>query len=186
MGEKIMELIYVYIEKFDNFIFKQGIQLSNDFNIENNNGELLIKRNKDYLKNFYGENISNISVLVGKNGSGKTTILDILGMDREDRLKNSIKKKSVKDEYFLLYYIGRNDDGDDMYGIEVMGENVLSNMIKNIDNGTDDEIYDKSKTSIGKVYKYENNILKSINKHYFDYRHYSGREKGCIKHKCWR
>ena len=47
-----MELIYVYIEKFDNFIFKQGIQLSNDFNIENNNGELLIKRNKDYLKNF--------------------------------------------------------------------------------------------------------------------------------------
>ncbi len=72
---------------------------------EKNNGELLIKRNKDYLKNFYGENISNISVLVGKNGSGKTTILDILGMDREDRLKNSIKKKSVKDEYFLLYYL---------------------------------------------------------------------------------
>lgn len=62
----------------------------------------------------------------GKNGSGKTTILDILGMDREDRLKNSIKKKSVKDEYFLLYYIGRNDDGDDMYGIEVMGKNVLT------------------------------------------------------------
>lgn len=73
-----------------------------------------------------GENISNISVLVGKNGSGKTTILDILGMDREDRLKNSIKKKSVKDEYFLLYYIGRNDEGDDMYGIEVMGKNVLT------------------------------------------------------------
>ena len=73
-----------------------------------------------------GENISNISVLVGKNGSGKTTILDILGMDREDRLKNSIKKKSVKDEYFLLYNIGRNDDGDDMYGIEVMGKNVLT------------------------------------------------------------
>ena len=73
-----------------------------------------------------GENISNISVLVGKNGSGKTTILDILGMDREDRLKNQIKKKSVKDEYFLLYYIGRNDDGDDMYGIEVMGKNVLT------------------------------------------------------------
>ena len=69
-----------------------------------------------------GENISNISVLVGKNGSGKTTILDILGMDREDRLKNSIKKKSVKDEYFLLYYIGKNDAGDDMYGIEVMGK----------------------------------------------------------------
>ena len=73
-----------------------------------------------------GENISNISVLVGKNGSGKTTILDILGMDREDRLKNSIKKKSVKDEYFLLYYRGRNDDGDDMYGREVMGKNVLT------------------------------------------------------------
>lgn len=99
-----MELIYLYIEKFGDFIYNQGIQLSNDFEVELQDKKLTINKRRNYLKNFYGSGIKNITVMVGKNGSGKTTILDILGMCRQDRLRNSIVRKKVEDEYFLLYW----------------------------------------------------------------------------------
>ena len=163
-----MELIYLYIEKFDDYIYQQGIQLSRNFEVMLQNKKLSIRKTQDHLENFYGPKIKNVSVLVGKNGSGKTTILDVLGMSRQDRLNTSIHKQHVEDEYFLLYYLG-NDGDHDLFGIEVMGENVLHNMITDYDNTMDDERYDKSKSSIGKIYKYENDKLISVGKHFFDY-----------------
>ena len=165
---KPMELIYLYIEKFDDYIYQQGIQLSRNFEVMLQNKKLSIRKTQDHLENFYGPKIKNVSVLVGKNGSGKTTILDVLGMSRQDRLNTSIHKQHVEDEYFLLYYLG-NDGDHDLFGIEVMGENVLHNMITDYDNTMDDERYDKSKSSIGKIYKYENDKLISVGKHFFDY-----------------
>lgn len=75
-----MELIYLYIKKYSDFIYNQGLNFSNNFDIEMQGKKLIVHRKQNYLENFYGDKINNISVLVGKNGSGKTTILDILGM----------------------------------------------------------------------------------------------------------
>lgn len=69
----------------------------------------------------------------------------------------------------IFYYIGKDDNGEDLFGIEVMGENVLQNMFTNHDSGIDDEIYDKSKASIGKIYKYKDDKWVSSGKHFFDY-----------------
>lgn len=166
-----IELIYLYIKRYSDFIYEQGLLLSNNFNVEVQNKKLIVRRKHNYLKNFYGEKINNISVLVGKNGSGKTTLLDLLGMGRSDRLKHSIDENTVKDEYLLLYYLGIDDDGNDLFGIEVTGNNVLDNIITNYrPSSYDDERYDRSKTSIGKIYKYENDTFVSIGKHFFDYK----------------
>lgn len=164
-----MELIYLYIEKFGDYIYKQGIKLSNNFDVEIRDKKLTIVKKQNLLSNFYGSKIKNISVLVGKNGTGKTTILDILGMTRRNRIDVSITKNKVKDEYFLLYHLDTDSDGKDLFGVEVFGEKVLYNMIENCNTQLDDEWYDKSKTSIGKIYKYENDTLVSLGKHFFDY-----------------
>ena len=164
-----MELIYMYIKKFGDFIYNQEIQLSNDFDVTLKDKILKVDKKENYLSDYYGDRIKNISVLVGKNGSGKTTILDILGMCRQDRLKNSVIGKDVKDEYLLLYYLGKDVDSQELFGIEVLGENVLNNMLENYKIRKEDIDYDRSKTSIGLVFRYENDKFISVGKHFFDY-----------------
>lgn len=163
-----MELIFAYIKKFGDFIHDQSIQFSNDFEVHLENKILTVREKKNYLKDFYGDGIKNISVLVGKNGSGKTTLLDILGMNRDDRLRGSVKKNEVDDEYLLLYYIGKNDYGQELFGIEVLGSNVFYDMFTNYDRGDDDDRYDKGKVSIGLVFRYENECFISMGKHFFN------------------
>ena len=165
-----MELIYLYIEKYGGFISKQGLSLSNNFKVELRDKNLIVRKNKNILQNFYGDKITSISVFVGKNGSGKTTVLDILGMTRNDRLINSVVENTVTDEYLLLYHLGCDDDGSDLFGIELIGENILDNMMTNYIHTNDSELYDKEKTSIGKVYKYQNDTFISLEHHFFDYR----------------
>lgn len=64
--------------------------------------------------------------------------------------------------------MGKDENDEDLFGIEVTGDNVLHNLIENYQNMNDDERYDRSKTSIGKVYRYENDIFISTGHHFFD------------------
>lgn len=165
------ELIYLYIEKYNDFICNQELVLSNNFDIKLQGKKLTVCKRHNYVKNFYGEKINNISVLVGKNGSGKTTILDLFGMERTNRIKKSFYGNTIKDSYLLLYYLGKDTTGTDLYGIEVTGYNILKNVITNcVSSVNDNESYDKSKISIGKIYKYENDTFISISRHFFDYK----------------
>lgn len=165
-----MELIYLYVERFNDFVVKQEITFSKDFIIELKDRVLTINSRENHLRNFYGNNIQNISMFVGKNGAGKTTLIDLLGMNRKDRLRNSTSSRHLRDEYFLLYYIEKDEMGHDLFGIEVLGENMLHNMFTNYVDNKEDESYDKSKGSIGKVYKYENGKFISTGRHFFDYK----------------
>lgn len=62
---------------FKNQIFNFSDEYKVDFNFETN--ELKIDENPDYIENFYGESIYNISPIVGINGVGKSTILNLIG-----------------------------------------------------------------------------------------------------------
>ncbi|WP_148889034.1 hypothetical protein [Streptococcus cristatus] len=76
-----MKLIALVIKRYDNLFKNQIFNFSDeykvDFNFETN--ELKIDKNSDYIENFYGESIYNISPIVGINGVGKSTILNLIG-----------------------------------------------------------------------------------------------------------
>ena len=106
-----MELVYLWVEKYKN-IKKQGFNFLPRFECKYEDGKLTICDKKDkkckdkkecqnfcnesYMDNFFGNNI-NITAIVGKNGSGKSSILEFI----LDRLAS--KDEVVPKKFIFLY-----------------------------------------------------------------------------------
>jgi len=92
-----LELVYLWVEEYKN-IHKQGFNFSSRFECKfhdeyDEDGNLkddckLEIKPKDHIKNFFGENI-NVTAIVGKNGSGKSSVFEILShiLIKKDKLK---------------------------------------------------------------------------------------------------
>jgi len=78
-----LELVYLWVENYKN-IHHQGFNFSPRFHCEYNekDKELTINENDDYIPDFFGKNI-NITAIVGKNGSGKSSVLEYLSDNPE-------------------------------------------------------------------------------------------------------
>ena len=96
-------VIKQYDELFKNQIFNFSDEYKVDFNFETN--ELKIDKNLDYIENFYGEFIYNISPIVGINGTGKTTILNLIGTYSPENYK-----QDPDNQYFFLFELGKQED----------------------------------------------------------------------------
>ncbi|MBK8564119.1 MAG: AAA family ATPase [Saprospiraceae bacterium] len=75
-----MEILYVWIKKYKN-IEKQGFNFSPKwrFNYDPETGKLDVEDRQDkVIDNFFGEHISNVTAIVGENGSGKSGILEFI------------------------------------------------------------------------------------------------------------
>ncbi|MFZ4400747.1 MAG: AAA family ATPase [Bacteroidales bacterium] len=74
-----MELLYVWIKQFKG-INELGLNFSNKyyFNYIENEKKVSINQRSNYIPSFFGANISNLTAIVGENGTGKTTILRYL------------------------------------------------------------------------------------------------------------
>lgn len=107
-----MELLYLYIKRYDDVFENQQINFSSNYNIEYKDGCLNIEKKDNHMKGYYGDNVKNITLLHGKNGAGKSTLLDLLGMRLDDRRRNSHRKENRR-SYFLMYHLY-----DDYYGFE--------------------------------------------------------------------
>ncbi len=82
----IMELLYIWIDSYKN-IKQQGFNFSLKYQfeftpkIESNEvigGNLTCDENKDFPDNFFDEEISNVTAIVGENGSGKSSVSEFL------------------------------------------------------------------------------------------------------------
>ncbi|AHF08374.1 AAA family ATPase [Desulfitobacterium metallireducens] len=135
-----MELIYIWINEYRTFKDNE-INLSNKFIVKyiQESNSILIRENTDYFK-LYPKHILNISALLGKNSTGKSNLIDLMGMRINDRnnlneefeivykakmpgqlgylMPDDIVEEKKKARYFFLYYLGKDEDGLDKFCIE--------------------------------------------------------------------
>lgn len=102
-----MKLLYCYIEHFRN-IENQDVSLSDEFDCRYRDSKIFIeKREKNPLMDYIYDNgfMSNLRIIVGKTGSGKTNFLQLIGMDWWNR-----KSTADGDAYLLLYKMHNEND----------------------------------------------------------------------------
>lgn len=131
-----MELVYAWIEKFRNYRDVE-LDFSEKFIIKFDKSNKSIKITPKNHITIYPEYITNINAIVGKNGVGKTNLLDVLGLRTNDRNKNNaefeVKYKKNKGPYkipgdveaeikhsiyFFIYYMGKDENDQDLFCFE--------------------------------------------------------------------
>jgi len=119
LGSIILELVYLWVEDYKN-IKKQGFNFSPRFtcNYDEDSNELTIDENEDYIENFFGDNI-NVTAIVGKNGSGKSSLLELISNYEDFRF---FERKN----FFIIY---KKDEK--LYGIYSL-KSPPKNYIQNI------------------------------------------------------
>lgn len=118
MNNKIMydsfELLYVYIKKIDRCFEDMYFSFTNDYDIEydyDNKRLKIVKKDASVLTNFFSNKIKSINLIVGKNGCGKTTLFDLLGLKRVNRYELfTFDKKDRKTGWFALYKCGNTNE----------------------------------------------------------------------------
>lgn len=101
-----MQLIYCYIKQFRNII-NQEIYFSHDFVITYNpevpfpDALVITPTHPSAASAVVHKDsmLSNVHIVVGKTGAGKTNIFQLVGMTEEERVNNEENWGS----YFLLY-----------------------------------------------------------------------------------
>lgn len=95
-----MELVYLWVDDYKN-IYHQGFNFSPRFEFEyfHKKNKLVLKKENNAHVNIFPDNI-NITAIVGENGSGKSSIIDIIQECIEDNLYTN---------YILVYTENNNE-----------------------------------------------------------------------------
>lgn len=113
-----MELIYLYLGNINRQLRDQGIHFGNRFRVVYNSQEkdLTITKYKDEQPCIYGERFRSFDLLVGRNGTGKSTILNLLGLPQQSRYSvlpytshgDVLDPDAAAYTWFALYHIGED------------------------------------------------------------------------------
>lgn len=113
--------IYMYVEDYKG-LKDFEITFDNNYEIKYNRKKNTISIKKKYesannnIENFYSidkikGNIDSVNLLIGKNGSGKTSILEILNMNyfEKKKRKSYFDKLEIEINYMILYKSSKDD-----------------------------------------------------------------------------
>lgn len=100
-----MQLLYLWVEKYKHIKFSSGLNFSPEYQITFMDNALKIRKNMKYIqaKNFYGDKISEITAIVGENGSGKSTTAQMI-LEHGGSVKAINESNKIYCENFVEVY----------------------------------------------------------------------------------
>lgn len=108
-----MELLYLYIEDDRKNIKDCEFNFSSEFKFLYNKKDKIIKviKNENYISDFWGtRNISNITAVIGQNGTGKSNLFKLLvGNGLTDSLLIQVHKNNNSLIIYSNYKIEANN-----------------------------------------------------------------------------
>lgn len=131
-----MELIYLYLGNIKRPLKNQELHFGSKFraSYDPETRELTIEDQPNAKPCIYGNRIKSLDLLVGQNGTGKSTILDLLGLPIQSRnkflpyseLDNVYTADSEWHTWFALYHIENN-----LFSIEGYGAYMIKFLVEN-------------------------------------------------------
>lgn len=127
-----MELLYLWIGNYKKIIVNEGFNFSAEirFDYDRHDQILKVSRNGNYIPDFFNGNmtrkeltkVTNITAIVGQNGTGKSTLLEyiktFLTRGRLNKDSIAIFKSNDTGKYYIYLPI------DDTREIQVVAENI--------------------------------------------------------------
>lgn len=131
------ELIYLYIEDFGYCFQKQEFVFSPNYDVryaKEGDRTLTISPKENPHQGIYGAGIANISLLVGNNGSGKTSVMELLAQPETfaGNLKRKPPERTASMGWFCVYAVDVPDRGESRqatYYLEGWNAGLVSNFI---------------------------------------------------------
>lgn len=96
------QIIFTYIEKSKFKIENQSINFSNNFKVSLQNNSLIIEKEKPDI-DFFGKYVNNITLLIGQNGMGKSSIFELISFNEVNR--NKYLSGNV---FFSIYHVEKD------------------------------------------------------------------------------
>lgn len=106
-----MQLLYIWVENYKDVFINQEFNFGTDETVTYNKevNTLIVETKKNHIKNFFGKQISNITALIGENGAGKSTTLDIIKEFFNDPFALLKGSESSKEQNYIFFFKDKND-----------------------------------------------------------------------------
>ena len=119
-----MKLLALYVEHYRQLFENVLFNFSENKTVTYVDKRLSITQKIKYY-NFYGPVLKNVNAVVGENGSGKTSLLNLLGYSQKERIETTLMEEGeIRDKYFLVYEM----DETNCYFIERYGRFQFDNI----------------------------------------------------------
>src|SRR5690349_10405225 len=107
-----MELLYIWVEKYGG-IADVSLNFSNQyrFAFDAKENKLTVRSTEFYTSNFFSDNITNLTGIIGANGAGKTSVLRYIIEHCTDGIHNNEPKGTIivyKSTQKFYYYSSVN------------------------------------------------------------------------------
>lgn len=127
-----MRLLAVCINSYGKLFSREVFNFSPEYSVSYDfeKSIITINVNDEYISGLYGDLISSVSAVIGRNGVGKSSLLNLIGNNVDERAFKSTKINGGEgDGYALIYVVGETDNHT-VYYAETY--NMTINNIRNL------------------------------------------------------